>query len=283
MNYIYALIELFKTNLLKRPTLCLPEIGKQRSIPERQKWRFFMSVCSGCQRDEMHKRCPAHGTPFYMSGVEYTKEIERLVNAGLVSAESAFTVLSELKTKKRDEIPFEIHITMNKCISNVNASTAFEHKTIEIEDLAPDGYVVQTTWMTSIVKNFKTFTECMQYVSDIKKHYIHINRVKVEVPPFYLSYYGGKGLISEVLYAECHFESPNFICPTSRNVKKSTLMATARVMRPDLSELSNFIDDSGDDDVELCIYDTNLQLDHEWMTRYEDPRNLLRSIMLGKN
>jgi hypothetical protein len=35
-------------------------------------------VCPGCQRNEVHKMCPACHTPFYMSGVAFTPEIEVL-------------------------------------------------------------------------------------------------------------------------------------------------------------------------------------------------------------
>jgi hypothetical protein len=33
--------------------------------------------CPGCQRLEVHKMCPAWGTPLYMSGVLFTKEHEK--------------------------------------------------------------------------------------------------------------------------------------------------------------------------------------------------------------
>jgi len=32
--------------------------------------------CSGCQREEVHKFCPAYGTLYYMSGMKFTPEIE---------------------------------------------------------------------------------------------------------------------------------------------------------------------------------------------------------------
>ena len=35
-----------------------------------------MNKCPGCQRDEIHKKCPAHGTPFYMSGVPFSIRVE---------------------------------------------------------------------------------------------------------------------------------------------------------------------------------------------------------------
>lgn len=35
-----------------------------------------MSICPGCGRPELHKMCPAWGTPLYMSGKPFTKEDE---------------------------------------------------------------------------------------------------------------------------------------------------------------------------------------------------------------
>ena len=29
-------------------------------------------ICPGCMKPEIHKYCPAYGTPFYMSGIPYT-------------------------------------------------------------------------------------------------------------------------------------------------------------------------------------------------------------------
>ena len=33
--------------------------------------------CRGCQRMELHKMCPAYGTPFYMSGIPFSKETQQ--------------------------------------------------------------------------------------------------------------------------------------------------------------------------------------------------------------
>lgn len=33
-------------------------------------------MCPGCGRNEIHKACPAHGTPYYMSGKPFTVEVE---------------------------------------------------------------------------------------------------------------------------------------------------------------------------------------------------------------
>jgi hypothetical protein len=35
--------------------------------------------CPGCQRNDIHKMCPAHGTPFYMSGIPYSEELEKII------------------------------------------------------------------------------------------------------------------------------------------------------------------------------------------------------------
>jgi hypothetical protein len=37
-----------------------------------------MNKCPGCQRQEMHKMCPAYNTPFYMTGIPFTNNIEQL-------------------------------------------------------------------------------------------------------------------------------------------------------------------------------------------------------------
>jgi (p)ppGpp synthase/HD superfamily hydrolase len=34
--------------------------------------------CRGCQRKDLHKMCPAHGTLYYMSGEPFTKEVESI-------------------------------------------------------------------------------------------------------------------------------------------------------------------------------------------------------------
>ena len=36
--------------------------------------------CPGCQRNDLHKMCPAHGTPFYMSGIPYPEKLAKIVD-----------------------------------------------------------------------------------------------------------------------------------------------------------------------------------------------------------
>lgn len=53
--------------------------------------------CLGCGRNELHKHCPAYGTEFYCSGINYTEEIERLITklqtSGFSDAEKTIFVI----------------------------------------------------------------------------------------------------------------------------------------------------------------------------------------------
>jgi hypothetical protein len=49
---------------------CIDRIGRYAELLQRY------VVCKGCGRPEIHKMCPAWGTPFYMSGKLYTAEDE---------------------------------------------------------------------------------------------------------------------------------------------------------------------------------------------------------------
>lgn len=48
----------------------MDDIERFNSYKEKQ------AICIGCQRPELHKICPAWGTPYYMSGELFTKELE---------------------------------------------------------------------------------------------------------------------------------------------------------------------------------------------------------------
>ena len=40
---------------------------------------YSQHKCAGCGRNVIHKFCPAYGTPFYCSGVEFSKETEGVI------------------------------------------------------------------------------------------------------------------------------------------------------------------------------------------------------------
>lgn len=72
----------------------------------------WQNRCPGCRRVATHKVCPAHGTPFYMSGVPFTFDIAFLywkrVKEGGVDPDSFFQaakMLYELgaETEEKDE------------------------------------------------------------------------------------------------------------------------------------------------------------------------------------
>lgn len=56
--------------------------------------------CPGCQRREMHKRCPAHGTIFYMSGEWYSNQVEDL---GKVVEAIDYDIYKELFVNPEDK------------------------------------------------------------------------------------------------------------------------------------------------------------------------------------
>lgn len=54
--------------------------------------------CDGCQRVEVHKMCPAHGTPWYMSGPSfpYTKDIENMLKTTKIDPQALFDLIKNL-------------------------------------------------------------------------------------------------------------------------------------------------------------------------------------------
>ena len=62
---------------------------------------FGEDLCLGCMRKVMHKRCPAHGTRFYMSGIPYTEEIDATrKNYGVATVDAMFELFRYNKEKE---------------------------------------------------------------------------------------------------------------------------------------------------------------------------------------
>lgn len=55
-------------------------------------------TCIGCGRNEIHKMCPAHGTPFYMSGIPYPEKLAKIVD--VLSPEDRQVIFEAFKTTK---------------------------------------------------------------------------------------------------------------------------------------------------------------------------------------
>jgi len=155
---------------------------------------------------------------------------------------------------------FEVHITGDKDILNVDLKI----KTISVELLSPYKEVIRTEYMTSIVMKCVNVEEAKNRVGNLVLSLhasgITIVRVKIECP-FYKHY------VDQSLYMESHFVSDEFKLPTSRNVKKSTFLATDRTYNK--SDYEEFAEKYKEAEVELCVYDTDVEEDKDWMKIYQ--------------
>lgn len=162
---------------------------------------------------------------------------------------------------------FEIHITVDLDDASLfkNICHLADIKCIEIESLNIYGQNIDTQHMTSIIKKFIDKKEAIEFAKSLSYKFgkcnISVHRTKVE-SPIYNEY------LNDALYVETHFESDQFVFPTSRNVNKNTLLATHREY--DKSMYNYFIDihRKKDHELELCLYDTNINLDTEWFNCY---------------
>lgn len=92
-------------------------------------------VCRGCQRKEMHKFCPAFGTPYYMSGTAFTEEIEKIYDRFRLFIESkllrqAYFLSKEAHKgqKRRDGKDYFLgHVLPVTMIANDYCTDAKEH------------------------------------------------------------------------------------------------------------------------------------------------------------
>ncbi len=68
-------------------------------------------------------------------------------------------------------------------------------------------------------------------------------------------------------YAEVHFENYSFILPTSSNPDKFNLLATERVP---IAQLDYLKAKYPKEDIEICLLDTNIGEDGDWLESYEN-------------
>lgn len=150
---------------------------------------------------------------------------------------------------------FEIHITADKSILNNELGL----KSIAIDLLKPDGTTLRTEYMTSQVARFSNYILCKEYVDDIVRLIPNVIRVKIECP--YYNHY-----IDQSCYVESHFLSDDFKFPTSRNQRKTELLATDRTY--DKSEYQMFTEKYKDVIIELCLFDSYHTEDKDWFNYY---------------
>lgn len=164
---------------------------------------------------------------------------------------------------------FEIHITGSLNIHNVCKTLGV--KTIAVELLKPDGSILYIEDMTSFIfkgSEVDMYERVLSLVGDLSRNRVVIDRIKVETP-----YVGYEHLIPKSKYMETHFkcgerivEDELFILPTSRNIEKTSYLATDRVY--DSSKYQDFYEKYKDNELELCIFDSNVNQDKEWFDLY---------------
>lgn len=158
---------------------------------------------------------------------------------------------------------FEVHITGDESIHGAAEKRGL--KTIAIDLLKPDGTVLRTEHMTSHVYKFENYQQCLrQVINDLQafdEAGVKLIRAKIESP--YYEHYRNASL-----YMESHFEDNRMVCPTSRNQKKTTLLATDRVSEKSLYD--EFRAHYAGKDVELCLYDSYATEDKDWFDCYTE-------------
>lgn len=158
---------------------------------------------------------------------------------------------------------FEIHITGSENIHEACVPRTL--KTIKIELLRKNYSVIRVDHMTSIHINQPSFGDAVEYVCELEEYLVSNNvdifRTKIECPllPEYSE------LIEDSIYVESHFLTNNSLCPVSKNVGSTKFLSTKREYdrRKYLEFYFNHLDTNAD--VELCIYDSNVDWDMDWL------------------
>lgn len=155
---------------------------------------------------------------------------------------------------------FEIHITGDQNIHQIAPSLGL--RTIEIELLRPDGTVLRTEHMTSDVRKFESFEFALDFVGNMKFGLLangcQVVRTKIECPPY-------NEYLPSAYYAESHFPVRDLSveCPISRNKRNGKLLGTTRTFNKSLYR--TFLETYKDKEIELCLHDSNVDEDKDWM------------------
>lgn len=183
---------------------------------------------------------------------------------------------------------FEIHITGEEGINAEFDKLGF--KNIVIDLLKPDLTKLRTEYMSSFVKEFETYGQCLNFIygyktkgsitqQDIGKPIVEtqylglldvlkskVIRVKVEVP--YLLEYR-KEYRDKALYIESHYIPDNNKKPLSRNVGSGKIIATDRAYWGD--DWNKFYIDNriGQREIEMCLHDSFVEEDKDWFDCYK--------------
>lgn len=157
---------------------------------------------------------------------------------------------------------YEIHITGEEGINDILEILGV--KNIIVELLTPDYELLRTEYMSSYVREYNEYETCLLSVLDlvdqIKYRGGKVIRVKIESP-----YY--EEFTRQSIYMESHFNPENNIYPISRNRKSQKLMGTDREY--DKTKYIEFKDRYEGKEVEMCLYDTFVEEDSDWMNLYK--------------
>ena len=157
---------------------------------------------------------------------------------------------------------FEIHITSDEKIHTAAAKLGI--KTITVDLYTPEGTVLRSEHMTSFVIDAENYEACKEKVDKIVKtleESCTLVRVKIECP-FYKHYQKAS------LYMESHFVTEGNYYPVSRNRKKTASLGTERTYNKDNYE--KFAKKWQKEQIELCLYDTNVKEDSDWFDLYAE-------------
>lgn len=158
---------------------------------------------------------------------------------------------------------FEVHITGDKSIIEKAAELGL--KTISVHLLRPDRTHFRTEHMTSHIMRCKSYIDCKRdvdsYVKVLESRGVSIIRVKIESP--YYEHYR-----TQSLYMESHFEAEGTRYPISQNARKATFLATDREYN--LSRYNKFREKYKGKELELALYDTDVNEDKDWFDLYEN-------------
>lgn len=155
---------------------------------------------------------------------------------------------------------FEVHITGDESI--IKHGTNLGVKTIAVDLLRPDKSLLRSEFMTSIIMKCPNYEDCRQHVFELRDQLtalgVNVIRTKIECPP-YQHYLGSS------LYAESHFKTTSYDdFPVSRNQKKDYLLATDRTYNK--NEYGEFMRLHEDDELELCLFDSFIDEDLDWLS-----------------
>lgn len=156
---------------------------------------------------------------------------------------------------------FEIHITGEYGINDI--LTEMGIKNIVVELLKPDGDILRTEYMSSFIEKYETFDQCFKRVSELAdklEERINVIRVKIE-SPYYEEY------ANRSVYMESHFIPKDNQYPVSRNQRTQKLMGTDREYNK--NNYLSFINKWDGNEIELCLYDSFVREDFDWMELYK--------------